>query len=471
MKKRENPIRMSDLPNLVDCYQDIIVTEKLFNEYLKDNNSNETLTIYIQEIVNEIYNICAFSIHEPNYHDIWKEQIENILDQISTNPDHKHNKYTHVMYNNYGDEFSEYVYLNILDCIEFCFPPRSCLNTFTNKKHDKESLKQELDIKVHYLNELNKTLPKQRTPEWYDVRKNTLSASNLWKLLQTESTYQHLLREKCNPIDTNKFSNINMNSTLHWGQKYEPVSQLYYEHVYNTNIVEYGCIIHENYDCIGASPDGLNCKRDNPRYGRLLEIKNIINREITGIPKKEYWIQMQMQMECCNLDECDFLECRFKEYPDETTFLNDTESDDIEGKLNRTKKNQYKGVIMCFLDKEQNPIYEYMPINITSKTECYKWQDMIMNEYEQKNIHWSFNSYWYLQEVSCILVERNRQWFNAVLPNILDFWNQVLLKRKELKESGQMTMHKPQKNKKIQMSNAKQSDITNKNNKIIHIDI
>lgn len=471
MKKREIHTKMSDLPILVDCYHQIIPTVISFDTYLQDSVSNETITVYIQELVSEIYNICAFSIHEPNYHDIWKEQIENLLEVISTNPSHKYHKYSHEMYNNYGDQFYDYVYLNIYDCIEFCFPPRSSINTTTDNKHDKEPFKKELDIKIHYLNELNKTLPKQRTPEWYDVRQNTLSASNLWKLLQTESTYQQLLREKCNPIDTNKFSTVNMNSTLHWGQKYEPVSQLYYEHVYDTKIIEYGCIIHENYDCIGASPDGLNCKRDNSRYGRLLEIKNIINRDITGIPKKEYWIQMQMQMECCNLNECDFLECRFKEYPDETTFLRETYSDDLETKFNRSKDNQYKGVIMCFLDKNQNPIYEYMPFTITSKTECYKWQDKVMDEYEQKNIYWSFNSYWYLQEVSCILVERNRQWFNAVLPNILDFWNQVLLKRKELKESGQMNMTKPIKNKKIQMSNVKQSYTNNKTNKIIHIDI
>ena len=45
----------------------------------------------------------------------------------------------------------------------------------------------------------------------------------------------------------------------------------------------------------------------------MLEIKNIVNREINGIPKKEYWIQMQLQMEVCDLGECDFLETRFKE--------------------------------------------------------------------------------------------------------------------------------------------------------------
>ena len=470
MKKRET-IKMSELPELMDCYEDIMPIGKTFDEYLLDEQSNETITTCTQDLTSEIYTICAYSLHEPTYKDIWVEQIENLLEEVSTNSNHKYNQYVHNMYLEYGEYFTQYLHDNISECIDFCFPPRSNPNTFTDKKHDKESLKTILDKKVNYLNELNKNLPQQRSPEWYEVRKNTLSASNLWKLLQTEASYQSLLREKCNPIDTTKHSNINMYSTLHWGQKYEPVSQLYYEHVYSTEIVEYGCIIHENYECIGASPDGLNCKRDNPRYGRLLEIKNIINREITGIPKKEYWIQMQMQMECCNIDECDFLECRFKEYPDEATFLQETKSDDLEGNLNITKDNQYKGVIMCFMDKEQHPHYEYMPFNVVSKTKCYEWQDKKMTEYEQKNMHWSFNSYWYLQEVSCILVERNQQWFYAVLPNILDFWNNVLLKRKELKESGSIFMEKPERNKKRKICNVTACKYTDTVKKIIHIDI
>ena len=54
----------------------------------------------------------------------------------------------------------------------------------------------------------------------------------------------------------------------------------------------------------------------------MLEIKNIVNREITGIPKKEYWVQMQMQMEVCAIyEECDFLETRFKEYENEASIL------------------------------------------------------------------------------------------------------------------------------------------------------
>ena len=71
---------------------------------------------------------------------------------------------------------------------------------------------------------------------------------------------------------------------------------------------------HKEYPYLLASPDGINIKElKNPRYGAF-EVKNPTNRELTGIPKKEYWIQMQLQMEVWDFDECDFLETVFKEY-------------------------------------------------------------------------------------------------------------------------------------------------------------
>ena len=84
----------------------------------------------------------------------------------------------------------------------------------------------------------------------------------------------------------------------------------------------------------------------NISKGLVIEIKNIFNREITGIPKLEYWVQTQIQMETCDLDKCDFVETRFKEFETEEEFYQDTTS-------------EYKGVILlefCNADKgDVNP--------------------------------------------------------------------------------------------------------------------
>jgi hypothetical protein len=85
------------------------------------------------------------------------------------------------------------------------------------------------------------------------------------------------------------------------------------------------------YDYIAASPDGINVDSNNERYGRMVEIKNIYNREIDGIPTDNYWIQMQFQMEVCDLDECDFFETRMKEYSEEEFYADTT--------------SKYKGVV------------------------------------------------------------------------------------------------------------------------------
>ena len=53
----------------------------------------------------------------------------------------------------------------------------------------------------------------------------------------------------------------------------------------------------------------------------MIEIKNIYNRDINGIPSEDYWIQMQIQLEVCDLEYCDFLECKLKEYDDEEEYL------------------------------------------------------------------------------------------------------------------------------------------------------
>jgi putative phage-type endonuclease len=191
----------------------------------------------------------------------------------------------------------------------------------------------------------SKPQPTQRTEEWYKFRHNLITASNAYKAFENPSTLNQLIYEKCQPLNTqgDKFSFVNVDTTFHWGQKFEPVSVMYYENEYDTRVGDFGCIQHETYKFLGASPDGINDDPLRPqRFGRMLEIKNIVNREIDGIPKKEYWIQMQLQMETCDLNECDFLETRFKEYETEADFLNDGAG------FTTTMKGEWKGVIMYF---------------------------------------------------------------------------------------------------------------------------
>ena len=237
---------------------------------------------------------------------------------------------------------------------------------------------------------------------------------------------------------------------MHWGQKYEPISIMWYEYFYKTKISDFGCIKHKNIDFLAASPDGINTCQKSKLYGRMLEIKNIVNREINGIPKKEYWIQMQVQMECCELDECDFLETKFIEYENVDEF-------NLDGDFNLSKEKNYKGIIMYFISNNL-PLYEYCPF-FCKKEEFIKWEDDIMKKH--KNLTWIKNIYWKLDKISCVLVERNKQWFNNAKPIIDNLWKTIKYER----ENGYE--HRLPKKKKIIVKNYETDNI---NKCLINID-
>ena len=252
--------------------------------------------------------------------------------------------------------------------------------------------------------------PPQRTDAWYKFRHNLITASNAYKAFESQSSINQLIYEKCQPLktaETDSFSYVNVKSPFHWGQKYEPVSVLLYEEIFKTKVEDIGCIKHDKYSCIGASPDGINVDPSSPLYGRMLEIKNVVSREITGIPKKEYAIQMQLQMEVCNLDECDFLETKFVEYGSETEFYND---------VSDTKA---KGVIVYFV-RESKPFYVYKPLNILSRDEIESWEQETMEKYG--DLVWIQNIYWRLDVLSCILVKRDKLWFDSHIGQLEKVW-------------------------------------------------
>jgi hypothetical protein len=197
----------------------------------------------------------------------------------------------------------------------------------------------------------------------------------------------------------------------------------------------------------------------------MLEIKNIVNREIDGIPKKEYWIQMQLQMEVCDLDECDFLETRFTEYSQYQEFINDTIDDiyeDEEGiefrNITLSSDNKQKGIIVYFHTKEGKPYYEYKPLDIIHPDDIQLWEEKTIDLYQGEKYNYIFVKfiYWKLDEYSCVLVQRNRQWFQDNIHEMEELWEIILKERKNGFE------HRAPNSKK----NKKESNITNNSNYI-----
>jgi putative phage-type endonuclease len=280
--------------------------------------------------------------------------------------------------------------------------------------------KQEIKDKIYKLQNIPQ--PLQRTNEWYQFRHNLITASNAYKVFESQSAINQIIYEKCQPIKNAEEESkmTNLNTPFHWGQKYEPLSVMIYESLYNTKVGDFGCIQHSKYHFLGASPDGINIDEQSQRYGIMLEIKNVVSREITGIPKKEYWIQMQLQMEVCDLDECDFLETKFVEYADSIHFHED--SHEIE-KTSKTKKGERKGIILYFNTSELKAFYLYKPLDITDPEKIDQWEEEMIDLYQSKKMLWIKNIYWKLETLSCILVLRNEDWFKNNIQQLEKVWN------------------------------------------------
>jgi len=388
------------------------------------------------------------AISEPNFHDILLEEIKEMF------------------YVQMEDHIldSDYIEDDMNDLLEYAFnvyittfhPERSIKNSDEyndsdndnnennddNDDNDSNHNNESHDVNNNETNMIQKKIqglreipqPVQRTPEWYQFRWNLITASNAWKAFESQNTINQLIYEKCQPLkdftleENEEIKMINTNTTLHWGQKYEPLSVMLYEYTYNSKVEDFGCIQHPVYKFIGASPDGIVVKSETGRFGRMLEIKNIVNREINGIPKKEYWIQMQLQMEVCDLDECDFLETKFIEYPDYQSYRNDSIVSSLNGEefnsYATTKDGSYKGIIIHFHTNKGTPYYEYMPLNIWTPDDVSNWENNMVQKYESEPYRYTFLKfiYWKLEKLSCVLVLRNKEWFKNNVKALEKVW-------------------------------------------------
>jgi len=80
-----------------------------------------------------------------------------------------------------------------------------------------------------------------------------------------------------------------------------------------------------------------------------------------------------------------------------------------------------KGIIICFIQNEK-PIYEYAPLYQTFQ-QYEMWEQDIMEKHREKV--WLRNMYWKLDEISCVLVLRNKFWFNSTKHVLKDIWDSI----------------------------------------------
>jgi hypothetical protein len=166
----------------------------------------------------------------------------------------------------------------------------------------------------------------QHGADWFSQRAHRLTASEFSQVL--DGRRGALLRSKLNPpanADRPHGQPVGiaqpdgeMNATT-WGHRFERLTR----QIYELEIAGVGTVCdtlgrfqHLVYPWLSASPDGVVLS--GPVAGRLVEIKSPKTRQPGTFVPGDYYAQMQVQMEVCDIDAVDFIEARFAQRP---TFL------------------------------------------------------------------------------------------------------------------------------------------------------
>ena len=285
--------------------------------------------------------------------------------------------------------------------------------------------------KLDYLLSLEQ--PAQRTKEWYDIRNNMLTASDLGKIIKDSrpGTKNTILLKKCGYNSDVKLTG----KALTWGVKYEQVANDIYSSRNDIKVYEFGLIQHPTISHFGASPDGIS------EDLVMLEIKCPYSREINGTIPDDYYAQIQGQLEVCDLENCDYLECKLIEYSDYESFLNDIVKNKEEG-------NEYGVIIEIFDIKEHCVKYKYSSLCPTVD-ELHIWRNSIMDTIiDDDNLEYNTIYYWKCDIYSCTRVFRDKIWFNNIRGKLDAFWEEVLYYRKNINLLDTL-ISKKQKDKKL----------------------
>ena len=265
-------------------------------------------------------------------------------------------------------------------------------------------------------------LPEQRSPEWYAMRKEILTASSVASAIGKchFTTREELILSK---IEDKPYES---NPITEWGVKYEDIALRFYEELYNVKVIDFGLIPHPKFKAFGASPDGICEDTGNDEYvGRMVEIKCPPKRKFTKTCPPHYLMQVQGQLEVCGLDHCDFFQVKIEEYENYDEYVKDIFVIDDKVLPGRTSLNFPKGPTVSYRKKDEIKLtYVYPILNMTNES----YQDWI-NENKQKILEngdeYVESKWWKISRYECTLIERDYGWWNENVEHILKFYTDM----------------------------------------------
>jgi len=325
--------------------------------------------------------------------------------------------------------------------------------------------KKSLKFQEQFMMLYNTPQPEQRTKEWFDYRYNRITASDTATAIDCNpyESVESFICKKCDP----NFPFLDNDFVFH-GKKYEQIATSLYEHLYNSKVTEFGCVPSEKHKFLGASPDGISSLstldyKFNPKLGYMLEIKCPFVREIKNkgaiagdICPYYYYCQVQQQLECCELEFCDFIQCALVEYNNREEYLKDVNhkfiiTEGTDGSLMEVDNIMSKGMLLQFLPKIYEPRYEgdkhhykgfyIYPPRLTMTNSQYNdwilekistWKD----EYPEIAETYYFDKvlYWKINNAHTVTIPRDREWFENIFPVLKETWEKVCYYREHIDE-------------------------------------
>ncbi len=243
----------------------------------------------------------------------------------------------------------------------------------------------------------------QRTQAWFTKRGEMLTASEIWKSFgdATAASRRELILSKLTPPKKQDGQGV---GALIWGTRLEPVAKEIYCFTEKVKLVDLSCVRHPEHAFLGASPDGLIIS-DDARNGRLIELKCPISRsfsEDTPVPDA-YYHQMQLQMECTGLVECDYVEMQFK-------LMNYSEWS--------TAEAEFKS---CFAVSDSGQV---LYRQITDTQTVHEWQMAVLGN----PMDWQI-LYWVLVKKRQKLTLKDPDWMPMHFPEMKATWDEIVQHR------------------------------------------
>jgi putative phage-type endonuclease len=336
--------------------------------------------------------------------------------------------------------------------------------------------------------------PAQRSEEWFRLRDELISASDGGTVVGMnphEPDFGIVIKKvHGKPFDTS--------IDCYHGKKYEQVATMSYEYRMNVKVKEFGLCRSNTYTFLGASPDGIVSEfklktrdgrtweeifaeveqiekpEDKQKYmekfgyktrfvGRMLEIKCPMRRKIImdenapevygphgekitnlakdvkrGVCPAYYWVQVQLQLQCCELDECDFWQCEITEYPCKEAFLEDT---NLEHPWLSRSTGHEKGAVIQLMPVEQlqnntmnynSRIYNfaefiYQPRVDMTPLEVDQWINHTLNNlrFTHKGKVLERILYWKIVATRSTTIKRDDVWFEENVDRYRQMWDYI----------------------------------------------